>query len=249
MNEDSSSSAKWWPVEGVVPLTTHDYPGLLAAVIFLRGCAWRCEYCHNSHLWSLKATHDFSVEKFCEFLQQRKGLLDAVVISGGEASLSFQLPEIAKIIKSYGFKVGLHSSGANPHNFAAALPYLDWVGFDFKTTWDRYDKLTKSRGSSQRAQMSLHSLLESKVDYEIRSTLHPSWHPAEVVDEMGEALKALGVKKYVLQEFREEGCISDSLRQNAVSLERYIPAETLTKLKKSFPQFELRSTQSSEKRP
>ena len=37
-------------VGGVTPFSATDYPGKLAAVVFVQGCPWRCGYCHNPHL-------------------------------------------------------------------------------------------------------------------------------------------------------------------------------------------------------
>ena len=71
-------------VGGVETFSTVDFPEHMSAVVFLQGCPWRCPFCHNTSLQPLDATTGFVWEKFLEFLEKRKGILDAVVFSGGE---------------------------------------------------------------------------------------------------------------------------------------------------------------------
>ena len=75
-------------VGGYVPFSSTDYPGKLAAVVFVQGCPWRCTYCHNPHLQPRQQPPGSpSWEQIRKRLQGRQGLLDAVVFSGGEATL------------------------------------------------------------------------------------------------------------------------------------------------------------------
>ena len=69
-------------VGGLTPLSSTDYPGYLAAVVFCQGCPWRCGYCHNPHL--VPGTKEAAVawDEVMAFLHKRQGLLDAVVFSG-----------------------------------------------------------------------------------------------------------------------------------------------------------------------
>ena len=79
-------------VGGMVPLTTLDYPGLLACVLFCQGCAWRCRYCHNPDLIPARGEQEIPWPQVLEFLRRRQGLLQAVVFSGGEPTLQEGLP-------------------------------------------------------------------------------------------------------------------------------------------------------------
>ena len=69
-------------VGGFVPLTTLDYPGRLACVLFCQGCAWRCRYCHNPALLCPRGEQEVPWAEVRAFLRRRQGLLDAVVFSG-----------------------------------------------------------------------------------------------------------------------------------------------------------------------
>jgi len=94
-------------VGGLTPLTTIDYPGELAAVLFLQGCPWRCGYCHNQELMTRHGRNTIPWCLVMRMLEQRIGLLDAVVFSGGEPTLQANLGEAIRQVKSLGFKIGL----------------------------------------------------------------------------------------------------------------------------------------------
>ncbi|MCT1148165.1 anaerobic ribonucleoside-triphosphate reductase activating protein, partial [Pseudomonas aeruginosa] len=114
-------------VGGLVPLTTLDYPGLLACVLFCQGCAWRCRYCHNPELIAPRGAEEIPWSRLLDFLRRRQGLLQAVVFSGGEATLQAALGDAMRTVRELGFRVGLHSAGINPRAFARVLAQSDWV--------------------------------------------------------------------------------------------------------------------------
>ncbi len=136
-------------VGGFVPLTTIDYPDHLACVVFCQGCAWRCGYCHNPELLAVQGAAQITWPQVLRFLQQRQGLLDAVVFSGGEATLQNALLPAMQQVKALGFKVGLHSAGIKPSALARLLPWLDWLGFDLKGPRELIDPITGVRGSAE----------------------------------------------------------------------------------------------------
>jgi len=114
-------------VGGLTPLSTVDWPGELAAVVFCQGCAWSCPYCHNANLRPVKPGERPWAEVLA-WLETRQGLLDAVVFSGGEPLLQHGLPQALETVRSLGFKAGLHTSGLDPAALARVLPRVDWVG-------------------------------------------------------------------------------------------------------------------------
>ncbi len=76
----------------MIKLSLQDYPGKLACVLFTPGCQFRCPFCHNSELALADARQgNVSNEEIFQFLQKREGLLEAVVISGGEPTLQPEL--------------------------------------------------------------------------------------------------------------------------------------------------------------
>ncbi|NQZ52623.1 MAG: anaerobic ribonucleoside-triphosphate reductase activating protein [Piscirickettsiaceae bacterium] len=188
-------------IGGMTPFTTIDFPGHLAAVVFLQGCAWRCAYCQNPHLLKVdEAADDWEMLR-C-FLEKRRGLLDGVVFSGGEPLLQSGLSEAIAAVKDMGFKVALHTAGGNPQRLSRCLPLLDWVGLDVKTTFTNYADLTGIEGSGKKVRESLKLLLESGIDYEVRTTVDPNFFAGNTLLELAKILAAVGVKNYALQQCR-----------------------------------------------
>ncbi|WP_296226488.1 anaerobic ribonucleoside-triphosphate reductase activating protein [Ralstonia sp. UBA689] len=187
-------------IGGLTPFSSVDWPGQLAAVVFIAGCPWRCHYCHNPHLQTRARTLDW--DDVLTFLQRRQGLLDAVVFSGGEPLSEPRLPQLMRAVRSLGFKVGLHTGGIYPAHLADALPLVDWVGLDIKTTAPRYDALTGRRGSAAPVDACLDLLLRSGCAFECRTTWDPSWLPEPQLLALAQDLSLRGVKHYAIQAYR-----------------------------------------------
>lgn len=213
------NAAPSWPLDrlpalkigGLTPLTSTDFPGGLAAVVFCQGCPWRCGYCHNPHLIPPHTETALAWEDVLAFLHRRRGLLDAVVFSGGEPTLQREeLVSAIGAVRELGFKVGLHTAGAYPAHLGELLPQLDWVGMDIKSVFDGYDCVTGVPGSGDKARESARLLLDSGVAHEFRTTVHPLCHNRDSLLQVAAELRQMGAKHYVLQEFRPHGC-SDTL--------------------------------------
>lgn len=200
---------------GMTPLSLTDYPGRLAAVLFCQGCPWSCAYCHNTHLLDAGAAPALDWKDALAFLRRRAGLLDAVVFSGGEPTLQDGLADAMRWTRELGFKVGLHTAGAYPRRLESLLPLADWVGFDVKAPFARYDALTGVPGSGAAARESLGFLLKSGVDHECRTTVHPSLFTAAELAALSASLFALGARRHVLQNFRADGCVDAALNAEA----------------------------------
>jgi len=160
-------------IGGLTPFTTIDYPGKLAAVIFCQGCAWHCSYCHNQHLLPVGQPGAVAWAEVIVFLDQRRGLLDAVVFSGGEPTLQPHLPQAIAAVQQMGFLTGLHTTGAYPQRLLDCLPYLDWVGMDLKAPFDQYPQITGVVDSGITAEHSAALLRHSGVSHQFRTTLDP----------------------------------------------------------------------------
>jgi pyruvate formate lyase activating enzyme len=201
-------------VGGLVPLSTTDYPDHLSAVVFCQGCPWRCTYCHNPHLLPRHGSAEIPWSDVLAFLERRRGLLDAVVFSGGEPTLQPALPDAMRAAKALGFEVALHTAGIHPPRLAQVLPLVDWVGMDIKTEFHRYAALTGAPGSGERARQSMELILASGVAHEFRTTVHPALLTVEALGRVVDRLAAQGVRHYVLQEFRGEGCNAGHLLED-----------------------------------
>lgn len=197
-------------IGGLTPLTSTDYPGCLAAVIFCQGCPWRCGYCHNPHLIP-RDNGQLDWSSAMDFLRRRQGMLDAVVFSGGEPTLQDDLQSAINEVRDLGFKIGLHTGGTYPSRLKELLPMLDWVGMDIKASLADYTKVTNTPESGGKAWESASLLLESGVPHEFRTTVHPLLHTPDSILRLAEELRGLGAKHYVLQEFRPQGCADETV--------------------------------------
>lgn len=186
-------------VGGLEPMTTIDYPDHLACVLFCQGCAWNCRYCHNPELIRRGGPTDWNWSKVLNFLRERQGLLEAVVFSGGEATLQPALPNAMRRVRELGYKVGLHSAGIKPASFGRALLLSDWVGFDVKALEEDTALITGVSNSGQANWRSLEMLLDSGVDYECRTTVHWDLTDPARLQRLGERLASAGVKNFAVQ--------------------------------------------------
>ena len=189
-------------VSGLTRMTSIDFPGQLAAVVFCQGCPWRCGYCHNPDLLDATAPAAMAWGEVLAFLRQRQGLLDAVVFSGGEPLLQPGLPAALQEVRALGFATGLHTGGMYPERLAAVLPHLDWVGLDIKAPEGDYARITATPGSGAKAFAGLQCLLASGVDFECRTTWHPGLFPFADLLALGRSLQAQGVRQWAVQQCR-----------------------------------------------
>lgn len=226
-------------VGGITPFTATDYPGQLAAVVFVQGCPWRCGYCHNPHLQPRHVSGAIAWHQVMALLQRRQGLIDAVVFSGGEPTTDPSLASAMRDVRTLGYKIGLHTGGTYPSRLATLLPLLDWVGMDVKAPFDRYDAITQRRGSGLAAQASLTLLVQSGVSFECRTTLHPDLLPVHDILRMAHGLADLRIRHYALQQFRPQGCDDDAL--NRACLAGYPGQALLQEVGALFPHFVFRT--------
>ncbi|MHB1656998.1 MAG: anaerobic ribonucleoside-triphosphate reductase activating protein [Burkholderiales bacterium] len=224
-------------IGGVTPYSATDYPGCFAAVIFCQGCPWRCAYCHNPHLLSASAPPSLDWDEVVQFLGRRHGLLDAVVFSGGEPTLQDGLGEAARAVRALGFKVGLHTAGMYPERLRELLPLFDWVGMDVKAPFADYPHVTGVAGSGAKALASARLILDSGADYEFRTTVHSALLSRNALAAMAHELAALGVQHYVLQEFRQQGC----MQLLPPTQPNYLLGDAIERLGRQFAQFSVRS--------
>lgn len=189
-------------IGGLVPFTTIDYPGKLAAVLFLVGCPIRCAYCSNPHLIPL-GSGDYDPKKIFDWIQSRKNKLEAIVFSGGEALMQGQATiEYMKDVKDLGFLIGLHTNGFYPQLLRSALSVIDWVGLDFKAaSASKYKALCGNDVVYSNMLDSLDILVQNKKDCEIRLTCDPNYVSIPDIYDIADTLVAHGARKIAIQKY------------------------------------------------
>lgn len=183
-------------------MTSIDFPGQLAAVLYCQGCPWRCTYCHNPELQARRQDKGLPWRQVVDFLQRRKGLLDAVVFSGGEPTLQSGLVNAIEKVKALGFQVGLHTAGPYPQRLGRVMPWLDWVAMDIKAPLESYQEITGVSVKENRIRESIAHILHSGVAHEFRTTVDLHFLSEEQILSLASTLKNLGVRHYVLQQCR-----------------------------------------------
>ncbi len=195
-------------VAGLVRMSTVDWPGKLVATVFLQGCPWECVYCHNPDLMDPRSSGVMGWDDVLAFLRRRRGLLDGVVLTGGEPLRSPGLPGAIADARDLGFAVGLHTGGSYPARLEALLGperVVDWVGLDIKALPHDYPEVVGRQGSGERAWRSLGLVLASGVAHEVRTTVHPGSPATAHLTEIAARAKGAGVRCYAVQQARARG--------------------------------------------
>jgi pyruvate formate lyase activating enzyme len=181
-----------------------DYPGKLSSVIFFSGCNFDCPYCHNPELARGCATcpGDLTIEHISDFLKQRQGFLDGVVVSGGEPTLQNDLADLCERIKGFGYPVKLDTNGSRPGVLEHLIDekLVDYVAMDLKTDPVLYKSYIKSGCDPDPILASIRILMESGIDYEFRTTCVKPIVTLETIENMSHLIQ--GARLYALQRFR-----------------------------------------------
>lgn len=191
-------------IHGCIGCSLVDCPGKIASVFFLGDCNLRCPFCHNPALvLDPESLKQISYVQYCEFLRERRGLLDVVVFSGGEPTLDRSLPGLLQTARDFGFATKVDTNGTLPDQLEKLIPLVDYVGLDFKTTPERYEELGPPQNAGEKWLKSLDMLRESKVDLEVRTTVHPEIQTPEDLHAMGDILREKGIGLWYWQQFHK----------------------------------------------
>jgi len=175
-----------------------DYAGHLSAVFFTTGCNFKCGFCHNATLLgpSRPGMSWSKLEAGCRrFVND---WVDGAVITGGEPTLSVELPELIRFLKRFGWAVKLDTNGSNPERLAACLPLVDYVAMDIKAGRSGYAALTGYE-DIERLMISIERIKRSSADHEFRTTILESFHDDAQMLEIAEMVK--GARRYIVQPF------------------------------------------------
>ncbi|MDR2902045.1 MAG: anaerobic ribonucleoside-triphosphate reductase activating protein [Lactobacillales bacterium] len=224
---------------GLVPFTTIDFPGHLAAAIFFKGCPLRCPFCHNPDLQNFSEINCISWDEVISFLKQRTRQLDGVALSGGEPLAQPDIIPVVQSIKAMGYKVGIHTAGVYPDILKKLIPLIDWVGLDIKAPWQKYDVLAGRKNTVPLVQKSLRDLSDSGRAFEVRTTCDPRYLTVDDIYAIAAEIKSCGVTTYALQKYRTFPGDQNPPEDSAINI--FFENEPLIqKLKSDFPTLILR---------
>jgi len=181
-------------ISGLQKMTLLDYPGKVACTVFLQGCNFRCPFCHNSDLLCAQAQQVMPEETFLSFLNKRRGLLDAVCVSGGEPTLHPDLPKLLQGIRALGYSVKLDTNGSRPGMLAQLIGegLVDYIAMDVKNSPDLYPETCGlAQMDLSPVEESLRLLIGGHTPHELRTTVCQQLHDAASMQRMGEWLARL----------------------------------------------------------
>ncbi len=192
-------------IGGLQKLTLIDYPSKIAATVFTIGCNFFCPFCHNPELVNpekIKKQPIIPENFFFDFLENRKGILEGICITGGEPVLQQDLPEFIKKIKNFGFSVKLDTNGSNPEMIEKLIreKLVDYFAMDIKGSLEKYQQIIRKKIDLEKIKKSVGIIKDSGIDYEFRTTIVPGIHTKEDIIQIAREISP--AKKYFLQNFR-----------------------------------------------
>lgn len=194
---------------GLMKMTLLDFPSKVACTVFAGGCDFRCPFCHNGDI-VLKRGEAISEEEIFAFLKKRRGILDGVCISGGEALLSSDLIFFMEKVASLGFCIKLDTNGSNPRALKAALEsgFCDYVAMDVKNSFDKYPETIGVAGfDTDRIAESIELIRKSGIPHEFRTTVVRELHTENDIRALTAHIP--NAEHYFIQSYTESECVFD----------------------------------------
>lgn len=203
-------------IKGFIKNTFIEYPGKIAAMIFLPSCNFRCSFCFNPELMSdSDKLKDINEKDVFEFLEKQRKWIDGIVISGGEPTLHKELPEFIKKIKAMGFLVRIYTNGTNPEMLKYLIKnrLIDSIAMDIKAplTEEKYEAVTNVKDVIEDVKKSISLIMDADIDYEFRTTIVPGLHSEKDVEEIARYIK--DAKLFILQKFIPENALDNKLKK------------------------------------
>ena len=211
-------------IGGLQKTTLIDYPGKVACTVFLAGGNFRCPWCYSSELVlpeKIKKQPRIFEKEFFKFLRGKKGLLDGVVVCGGEPTINKDLPDFIRKMRKLGFLVKLDTNGSNPEMLKELITkkLVDYIamdvkaplGLNFQVPSTKYQKATGVKVDLEKIKKSIEIVKNSRIDYEFRSTIVPGIHTKKDIIQMA---KDIGpARAYFLQNFRPEKTLNPEFKK------------------------------------
>lgn len=222
---------------GIDKFSLLDFEDRISCVLFCKPCNYRCPFCHNGTT-VLEAETTIPFDDILEYLESRKGLIDAVVVSGGEPTLMPDLKEKIIKLKELGFLVKLDTNGTNPEVVKDLYEnhLIDYVAMDIKNSFVKYAMTVGVKNAFlDKISQTIKFLMTSGIDYEFRTTLIDEFHNEQDMRDIAETIK--GAKRLYLQKYVDrESCIAHGFHEvSKEKAERFVDI-----LKGSIEQVELR---------
>lgn len=196
-------------IGAIEKFSTIDYPDKISCAIFLKGCNFFCGFCYNKQLVCkqlLDTTPDLPLEELNDFLNKRVGLIDAVVVSGGEPTIyGDSLISFIKEVKEKGYLLKLDTNGSNPNILKQIISenLVDYIAMDLKDSFENYNKYTLI--PIDNIKESINIIINSNIDHEFRITTHPEL----TLENFEKLLTYVSKQKVFVQDFMNTNTIKE----------------------------------------
>lgn len=210
---------------GIQDHSTLDYPGKMAAVVYLCGCTYRCPWCQNRDLvmenpqYCKEETLDVIIKKLKENF-----IIDAAVISGGEPLIQKETIELVdRIGKETNLLRNVNTNGSSPAMLEKVLPMLDFVTMDLKAPMDeRYGQTIGIPEEKQyqpileKVEKTLQQLGEWEKEKEARTTIVPGLVDSkEDIEDIVPMVRKGGFSQYTIQQFQPNNTLDPGYMRKA----------------------------------
>ena len=220
-------------IAGFQKLSLQDFPGKVACIVFTQGCNFRCGFCHNPELIPFENADLLDTEETVAYIKERKGMLDGVVITGGEPTLQNDLQDFIRQMKYMGLYVKLDTNGSAPDVLKDLIDkgLINYIAMDYKYPLNLYKELVKS-DASEKIKRSKEIIEASGIDHEFRITVVPDLFTDDIIGQMSTELKN---SKAILQAFNNEVVLDEEFRKY-----KNTKISFLEEVKKRFENAEIR---------
>jgi pyruvate formate lyase activating enzyme len=222
----TTTSERLPPIRGFIPSTLIDWPGRIAAILFLPSCNLRCAYCHAGPLLGAAQAEVIPFAEVRRYLESKKGWIDGVVICGGEPTLQPKLAALCDELHGLGLAVKLDTNGTLPEVLGALIEErrIDAASMDIKTALDgRMVEVARCEVDLEAIERSVGLLIAAGsgkkgpgLEVEFRTTCCPAFVDAAAVEwiarHLAERAGPAGVA-YVLQRFDPQHALEPELRE------------------------------------
>jgi pyruvate formate lyase activating enzyme len=187
---------------GFEKFTLIDFPGKTACMVYTIGCPFRCPYCHNPELVDETCTMRIDENVIFKFLEDRVGMIDGIVITGGEPTMhGLKLISFMREVKHRNFLIKLDTNGVNPKFLQEIIDekLVDYIAMDIKSPLGKYSQTVARPVDIEAIKSSIRLIIESSVPYEFRTTIVRSMISIDDIEAIGKEIN--GAKNYYLQKF------------------------------------------------
>lgn len=200
-------------IGGLLKSSLVEYPGKISAVIFTVGCNFRCHYCHNPELVNPELTppEKYTESQILDFLEKRRGKLDAVVITGGEPLIHPDIYHFISKIKKKGFLIKIETNGSKPELLKKLIQenLLDYIAMDIKAPPEKYEIVSGVKIEFERIFQSIKLIMSSCTPHEFITTYAKQFLTPDDIISIAQIIE--GAQTYIIQRMHTLKTLNTSL--------------------------------------